>query len=217
MTEDQVRTWTPAVIVVLISIIIIVICFVPGKEGPQGSKGLPGQTGPSGYSEAEMGPMGDMGPTGPTGSSGVIGYNKWNVIELQMGANYSTTVPYKGLTRFVNYYWGSNSKDNLYLYIDATQYKVGDIFTITNLNNVHNDVSKNPKIYIRPQGFQNMNTDSSDNYWLQGGKTCLNTILIIITQGNNCVEPFASGNNLLINISYSMILSDNLFGYGKWV
>jgi hypothetical protein len=198
MTEEEMRTRVAGVVLLLIIIILIVLIIVPGKEGPQGSKGLPGATGPSGYSEAEMGPMGDTGPTGPTGTVGIIGYNKWVAVELQ---GQSTTLPYPGAINYINYYWNSNSSSDLYLLINgAGGYKIGDIFTITNLNT-------HAKIYLRPNSFQNISNYSGTDYWLKGGNDNLNTALIIITGG---YPSDADKNPLLINISYSMITTLNV-------
>lgn len=197
--EEKMRTVVAGVVFAIVVIVIIVVILVPGKEGPMGSKGLPGATGPSGYSDAEMGPVGDTGATGATGSTGTVGYNKWIAVSL---SGESTVLPYQGAVRYVNYYWNSNSGTDLHVHIDGTQYKPGDIFTITNLNS-------HASLWINPSNFQNMANDQSTNYGLQGGVGALNTALIIVTSGaTNTDTP--DPNAILINLSYSVIHTANI-------
>lgn len=197
--EENIRTRLAGIICIIILVVIIVLCFVRGKQGPQGSKGLLGEMGPSGYSTSEMGPMGDTGPMGPTGNSGVRGYNKWIAVSIS-----SDQLPYPNYpVNNINYYWNSNSSDNMHLYIDGTKYKPGDMFTIVSLNT-------HAKLYINPKNFQNMGNDTSKNYWLIGGIDQFNTALIIITAGDTTSNPDA----VLINIAYSTILTFNILACG---
>lgn len=192
-------------------IVMIVVSTVPGKAGPMGAKGMPGDAGVTGYGNTEMGPTGDMGMTGATGQQGMVEYNRWIAVEL---GGKSTTIPYQGITKYVNYYWedpNPNPDYDMYVYIDATQLKPGDIFTITNF-------TENSYLYIKPNGFQNGN-DQNTNYYLRNGKNIVssstvstgypNTALIIVTRGaTNTSTPDPDAK--LINITYSTIQTFNI-------
>lgn len=205
--DEKMATIIAGIACIIVIIVTIVISIVPGKAGPMGQTGLMGGTGDQGKGNTEMGPMGDTGMTGTTGTQGIIGYNKWQVARLQGG---STTIPYPGLTRYVNYYWAvSPNPDDLSVYIDATQLKPGDIFTITNL-------TSKSYLYIKPSGFQNGHDETTKYYLHNTDDTPSestvkdgfpNTALIIITHGaTNTSTPDPDAK--LINIIYSTIQTD---------
>lgn len=177
----------------------------PGPRGPTGSPGTPGgPTGPAGI-QGPTGPRGFTGFTGPTGPSTNTNLNNFvnnsttssdgmmiNKIAVNGTGSNGDSVVIIDSANATNYVYDANNMNtrtsNIYIRFNAQNFKIGDIFSITNKGN-------NIKLNLNPQGFSNLNTSGNSTAYVLD-TFGVNTALILITAG-------ASKNSKNINIIYS--------------